>query len=143
MRTLAIRSAVLFASITLLAAPALGQGHGPTITIRANGNEFVKAILVDNQPVSLENLGDYLTRVGFKSTEKTPIKADDANPDRATLKGKFDLDMVNRRETKTTPVMSCTFTEIRLARSKSNPGQWFLTAEGIGIIEEAAAEKKK
>jgi hypothetical protein len=46
-----------------------------------------------------------------------PIKGDDAKPDLATIKGKFELRLYERRGSSTSFVTSVAFTEIRLARS--------------------------
>jgi hypothetical protein len=118
-----------------------GGGHGPRITITADGEPFVNQALRDNEEVSSEQLGNYLARLTFASNAKLAIKPDQGNADRAIVKAKFKLAVVDQRTKKT--VVTMEFEELRLGRSKSDREQWFLIREGIELIEQAYAEKSK
>ncbi len=122
--------------------------HGPRIMIWADGELVLDTAVRDNEPVVAKNLGNYLNRVAFRSTEKLKIQADKATPDKAVLKARFELHLaVNRSDAKNElpPVLKVTFGELRLARSKSksNPDQWFLTDEGVELIEKSIPQQQK
>jgi hypothetical protein len=116
-----------------------GGAHGPRITITADGEPFVNQALRDNEEVSSEQLGNYLARLTFASTAKLAIKPDQGNADRAVVKAKFKLSVVDQRTKKT--VVTMEIEELRLGRSKSDREKWFLTREGIELLEQAYAEK--
>lgn len=134
-----IRRAVVAVLIALGAMPAYGFGHGPTITIWADGDMFVNTTLRDNQKVGAELVGDYLGRIAFKSTKKLTIKADAADATRAVVKAKFELRLAEGKNT----VLNCTFSELRLTRAKADREEWFLTREGVALIETELAERDK
>jgi tetratricopeptide (TPR) repeat protein len=117
--------------------PRLATGEGPQITIWANGKLFVKSHVVDEDEVVDDNLGGYLVRVSFKSTAYLQIKGDEKNDKRATLSANFELHLVDQARPKAAPVLKLTFHELRLLRSKSEPNVWFITKDGIEIVETA------
>src|SRR5436190_17630285 len=131
-------------SLALLVTPAYGVDHRPRITIRIDGEPFVDTALRDNEPVTAEQLGNYLGRIAFRSTKQVPIKADPADGNRAVLKGKFELQLTdNRKQGKGPPVLKVTFTELRLLQSKFDREGWFITPEGLELIEKALKDQKK
>jgi hypothetical protein len=117
------------------------QGYGPRMEITADGKPFVSQSLRDNQEIGAEQLGNYLSRLSFMGTATLPIKADETNADRALVKAKFELSMIDPGKKKT--VLTVEFAELRLSRTKSNREEWFLTKEGIELIEQAYAAKEK
>lgn len=131
------------ADLPSVLGPSAG-GHGPEIKIWVNGDLYVEMTLRDNEVVSAEQLGNYLARIRFKSTNKVTIRPDEADGQKARLKAKFELALaVNRRDSgrSSEPVMRMTFDEMRFARSVSNPEAWVLSADGIELIERARPQK--
>jgi hypothetical protein len=134
--------AVLAVAGIVLSAAA---NHGPRIKIFANGELVLDAFVRDNEAVGARNLGNYLNRIAFTDSPRLKIRGSEGDPDRAALKAKFELVLgVNgdssQKESK--PVLKVQFDELRLARSKYNREQWFLTSDGIELIEKAIPEKK-
>jgi hypothetical protein len=125
----------------MLPCHGFAQGHGPHIKIWANGELFLDQQLRDNEVVSEEQLGNYLGRVAFRSTAKVPIEADKEKADQAVVKGKFELQL-SRREGKFRPILTVTFEELRLTRLKADKERWYLTREGVELIEKAVPKKK-
>jgi hypothetical protein len=120
-------------------------GYGPHIMIWVNGNLYVDTTLRDSEIVAADQLGNYLSRIAFSDTKKIRIKADDADAKKAKLQAKFELSLfVNRGKSDpaAVPVLKMSFNEMRLAQSRSDPKIWFLTAEGIELIEKQIPEKK-
>jgi hypothetical protein len=139
------RSVIVLGLVAAAVAPgwllAQGGGHGPHIKISANGEPFLEEVLRDSEVVSQEQLGTYLSRLTFKGTAKLPIKADKTDAKRAIVRAKFELRLARRGE-ESRPVFTMTFDELRLSQSKSDREAWFLTREGIELIEKAIPEKK-
>jgi hypothetical protein len=129
----------------ILALPAFAH-YGPRIMIWADGELVLDAALRDNDAIAAKNLANFLTRVAFENTDKIKIKASEADAERAVLKANFELHLtVNDGKGKEPPppVLKVNFTELRLARSKSKREQWFLTSEGIELIEKAIPKQKR
>jgi hypothetical protein len=120
---------------------AQGGGGRAHIKISANGEPFLEAVIRDNEAVSQEQLGGYLSRLVVKGTTKLPIKADAEDAKRAIVRAKFELRLANRGA-ESRPVFTMTFDELRLHQTKADSGEWFLTMEGIELIEKAIPEKK-
>jgi hypothetical protein len=128
----------------VIALPCVANG-GPRIKIFANGELVLDAFVRDNEGISAKNLGNYLNRIAFTDSAKLKISGSEADPDRVTLKAKFELHLGvkgdnSQKESK--PVLTVQFDELRLARSKYNREQWFLTSDGVELIEKAIPEKK-
>jgi len=120
-------------------------GHGPRIMIWVNGELYVDATLRDSEVVAADQLGNYLSRISFSNTKKVQIKAGAEDAKKAQLNAKFELGLFVNREKPNppaAPVLKMAFNEIRLAQSRSGSKVWFLTAEGIELIEKAIPEKK-
>jgi len=143
MRSLQTRVLIGLGCAIAAVAPACllaqGGGGGPRIKISANGEPFLEAGVRDNEVVAQEQLGGYLSRLTFKGTLKLPIKADAGDARRATVRAKFELQLATRGP-ESRVVFTMTFDELRLHRNDS--GEWFLTKEGIELIEKAIPEKK-
>ena len=130
---------VLIVGLVALLAGLASAAHGPRITIWVNDEVLADVALRDNAAVVPRNLGDFVARVPFHSTGKVIIKADDDAPDRATVKGVFRLQLAVNEEGKKAPppVLTVTFEDLLLSRSKASKDVWFLTPEGIERIEKA------
>ncbi len=59
------------------------------------------------------------------------------------MKAKFELRMFDDDPDRTKPLLTLTFDELRLSRSKTIREQWLLTREGIALIEKALEQKKQ
>ncbi len=120
-------------------------GYGPHIKIWVNGDLYLDTTLRDSEIVGADQLGNYLSRIAFSDTKKVSIKADEADAKKAKLRAKFELSLfVNRGKSDppAVPVLKMSFNEMRLAQARSDPKIWFLTAQGIELIEKAIPEKK-
>ena len=118
-----------------------GEFYGPHITVWVNGELYIDTAFRDSEEVSSKQLRNYLSRMVFQNTKQVRIKADEADPNTASLNAKFELRLAdNRRKGEATPKM--TFNELRLMRSPSEPETWVLTAEGIELIEKAVPKKQ-
>ncbi len=115
--------------------------HVATINIWRNGDWYLTHSLVDTEKkIAAEQLGTYLLQVAFINSQKTPIRADDGDFNKARLKGKFDLSL--QRLGSSPPVLRVSFDELRLTRAPSEPGTWVLSEEGIDLIEKAVGAKE-
>src|SRR5262249_17104749 len=57
-----------WALVVVACLPAGALAYGPLIKITANGERFLQQGLRDSEVVSVEQLGNYLARLAFKST---------------------------------------------------------------------------
>lgn len=137
-----MRHVLLVGLLALLAGP-VSAAHGPRITIWMNNEVLADVTLRDNAAVIPRNLGDFVARVPFGSTGSVIIKGADDAPDRAIVKGVFRLHLAVNEEGKSAsakpspPVVTVTFEDLLLIRSKSSKDVWYLSPEGIERIEKA------
>jgi len=139
-----VRGLLAIVAVAGIAMPAAAQ-HGPRIKIFANGELVLDTAIRDNEPVGARNLGNYLNRIAFTDSAKLRIRGSDADPDRVTLQARFELHLAvnqDKSQKEPKPVLIVPFAELRLARSKYKREQWFLTSDGVELIEKAIPEQK-